>query len=204
MRFRENDVYHIYNRGNNRQPIFFSEENYRLFLYKIKQEIAPVADILGWCIMPNHFHLLVRANEQSCMERPSFGGKPMQQLAARTGKLLSSYSQEINKQNGTLGALFQPKTKAKSVADAMSEARFSGTYQEYLVQLIHYIHQNPLKAELVTRFEDWAYSSFKSYAGIGHDGCACRNCSTRLQIITRRHSLKKATGFGKTDSFRPV
>jgi len=107
MHFIPNEVYHIYNRGNNKQTIFFSHENYLFFLRKINTQLKPICDILCWCLMPNHFHFIVNTKDESCISRPAFGGKPMQELSYRLGILLSSYSQAINKQNGTTGSLFQ-------------------------------------------------------------------------------------------------
>ena len=63
MQFEESFIYHIYNQGNNRQEIFFNKENYMFFLKKIKTHITPYADILAWCLMPNHFHLIVLVNK---------------------------------------------------------------------------------------------------------------------------------------------
>jgi putative transposase len=167
MHFQPSEVYHIYNRGNNQQPIFFSEKNYLFFLDKVQKQISPVASILCWCLMPNHFHFLVYTTEKSCIERPSFGGKPMQELPYRIGMLLSSYSQAINKQNGTTGSLFQQKTKAKSITDTGRDALsgLNGIGRNYLITCMHYIHQNPYKAELVNKIEDWRFSSFHEYIG---------------------------------------
>lgn len=63
MKFEKGYIYHIYNQGNNRQKIFFNRENYLFFLKKIKTHITPYADIMAWCLMPNHFHLMVLVNE---------------------------------------------------------------------------------------------------------------------------------------------
>jgi hypothetical protein len=52
----------IYNQGNNRQKIFF-KKNYLFFLNKIREHILPYANILFWCLMPNHFHLMVHVNK---------------------------------------------------------------------------------------------------------------------------------------------
>ena len=71
--------------------------------------------------MPNHFHLIIKATEESIIERPSFGGKPMQEFPYRIGILLSSYCQAINKQNKTTGSLFQQKTKAKNLYEQIGE-----------------------------------------------------------------------------------
>ena len=62
MQFESGHIYHIYNQGNNRQKIFFDRENYLFFLRKIRTHVSPFADILAWCLMPNHFHLMVYVN----------------------------------------------------------------------------------------------------------------------------------------------
>ncbi|MDA3905864.1 MAG: hypothetical protein PF484_07300, partial [Bacteroidales bacterium] len=62
MQFDEGYIYHIYNQGNNRQRIFLNRENYLFFLKKVKNYVLPYADILAWCLMPNHFHFLVLVN----------------------------------------------------------------------------------------------------------------------------------------------
>lgn len=178
MHFIPDHVYHLYNRGNNKQPIFFSEGNYQFFLEKIKTQLSPVCEIVCWCLMPNHFHLMVYATNKSCGERASFGGKPMHELAYRIGVLLSSYSQAINKQNRTTGSLFQQKTKSKCVS----------TNDNYLITCLHYIHQNPWKANLVNQLEDWKYSSFRQY--IGKD--THLNCNQNL--------LRSLIGY-QTDTF---
>jgi putative transposase len=63
MQFAANHIYHIYNRGNNSQPIFFSIENYLFFLKKVRTHLLQHVDILAWCLMPNHFHFMVYVNE---------------------------------------------------------------------------------------------------------------------------------------------
>ncbi|MBN1118656.1 MAG: hypothetical protein JXA77_15705 [Bacteroidales bacterium] len=63
MHFEKEHVYHIYNQGNNRQEIFFKRENYLFFLRKVRAHMLPYCDVFAWCLMPNHFHFLVRVNE---------------------------------------------------------------------------------------------------------------------------------------------
>ena len=168
MDFQLNETYHIYNRGNNRQKIFFNEENYLFFLSKMRTQLKPYCDILCWCLMPNHFHLLVHANSESCKIRPAFGGKNIQEISFSIGKLLSSYSQAINKQNKTTGSLFQQKTKSKELITARSK----NNRGNYLINAMHYCHQNPWKAGLVKKLEDWPYSSFLDYIGL-RNGTLC-------------------------------
>ena len=59
MYFEEGKAYHIYNVGNQSQKIFFNKENYVFFVQKIRKYIASTSHILSWCLMPNHFHLLI-------------------------------------------------------------------------------------------------------------------------------------------------
>ncbi|MEJ8817064.1 hypothetical protein [Lacibacter sp. H407] len=158
MHLEEGEFYHIYNRGNNKQSIFFNDDNYVFFIKKIREQLLPVADILAYCLMPNHFHILIKANEQSVKERNSFGGKPMQEFAYKIGMLLSSYTQAVNKANKTSGSLFQQKTKAKLLAEEINNHKVS-----YLEHCFFYIHQNPLAADLVKDLNDWKYSSHLDY-----------------------------------------
>ena len=53
------EYYHLYNRGNNRQPIFYEHENYLFFLQRVRRYLIPVLDIVAYCLMPAHYHLLV-------------------------------------------------------------------------------------------------------------------------------------------------
>lgn len=154
MQFNPGEIYHIYNRGNNKQTIFFKEENYLYFLEKIRKYIYPNCDILAWCLMPNHFHFLIYANDKSCeliKEIPL----PVSNLVEGFRLALSSYSKAINVQEHRTGNLFQQKTKSKSVYTDK---------EDYSLTAFHYIHQNPVKAGLVKKLQDWEFSSFKDYA----------------------------------------
>ena len=164
MTFEENNIYHIYNRGNNRQLIFFKDENYLFFLKKINKELTPYCKVLAYCLMPNHFHLMIfvlpaalRLTTSSGQTKGTSSGqtKGMQVLARKIGTLLSSYTRAINIQENRTGSLFQQKTKAKCIDG-----------NDYAKTCFHYIHQNPLKARLVHKMEDWEYSSFKDYVGL--------------------------------------
>lgn len=63
MDFAEGHIYHVYNRGNNSQTIFFNRENYLFFLEKLRKYVLPHADVLAWCLMPNHFHLMISVKQ---------------------------------------------------------------------------------------------------------------------------------------------
>jgi len=197
MHFEEGHIYHIYNRGNNRQLIFFNNENYRYFLHKVKFEILPLIDILAYCLMPNHFHFLVQVKEleirseirqttshlakaleirQTTSRKANAQGSGQTNvrkanyhpLVRKIANLLSSYTRAVNIQQNRTGSLFQKKTKAKSLTE---EERYNAikrnhnTQHNYVFNCFHYIHQNPWKARLVKKPEDWEFSSFHDYTG---------------------------------------
>ncbi len=99
----------------------------------------------------------------------------MQVFPHRIGKLLCSYTQAINNQNNTTGSLFQQKTKAKMVSNHGQAAQSGPTVAitSYTINCMHYIHQHPWKAGLVTNLEDWPYSSFPDIAGWREDDGLC-------------------------------
>ena len=140
MQFEKGYLYHVYNQGNNKQIIFFKRENYLFFLRKIKTFILPYADILAWCLMPNHFHLMILVNETDLFFKkktvdvvqntktvgvarshtdstlnPSCADSKKRTINESIGIMLRSYSQAINKQNNTTGKLIREKTKAECI-----------------------------------------------------------------------------------------
>jgi putative transposase len=140
MIIEENKYYHLYNRSNNNEVVFKEAESYNYFLKKYRLYCDPYFETIAYCLMPTHFHFLVfcksndEVNTRKCI-----------------ALLLSSYTKAINKRFGRHGSLFQPRTKAKEVAE-----------DSYLVTLISYIHQNPLRARLINHLEDWQHSSFRN------------------------------------------
>ncbi len=142
VELRAGEHYHIYNRGNNYADVFFERENYLYFLRQVRKYLLPEAvEIVAYCLMPNHYHLLLRllADDLST---------PMQGLSL-------SYTKAVNLHYGRVGALFQGRFKAVRV-----------DRDEYLLHLSRYIHLNPLTAGLVKRAEDWEFSSYRDYIGL--------------------------------------
>lgn len=162
MEFFAQELFHVYNRGNNQQQIFFKPENYIYFLNKVRIYIQPYCDILSYCLMPNHFHFLIHADKRTIATKV-VAGKEKNVLSEGVKILLSSYTQAINKQNKTTGSLFQQNTKAKAIA-------FGSSLYDKIC--LNYIHQNPRTAKLVAKIEDWAYSSFPDYCGL-RNGTLC-------------------------------
>jgi putative transposase len=182
MHFEPNQVYHVYNRGNNKQRIFFTDANYIYLLQKIKTEWKKYADILCYCLMPNHFHFMIRPNEAGCQQLVLAGNvSSLQNLSKTIGKTLSSYTAAINIQNKTTGNLFQKKTKAKLLTQP---GKLNEKYitQDYLLTCFYYIHQNPLKAKLVKHLKNWRYSSFPDYYGY-RNGILC-NKDITIELLS--------------------
>lgn len=171
MNFISNNLYHVYNQGNNRQQIFFDNKDYFTFLNLYKKLVAPNAETIAWCLMPNHFHFLL-----FCDERPinmiKQGGIIIDPITNAFRKLLSGYARIINRKYQRSGSLFRQKTKVKCLADVKLLTGRTLDLMDYYRWCFHYIHQNPWKANLVKLLEDWEFSSFRDYAGL-RDGKLC-------------------------------
>ncbi len=161
MQFYSGHTYHVYNQGNNKAAIFFERENYLYFLTKMKDHLSPHADILAWCLMPNHFHWLIRVKEDysntSVLHNKE---KKVNPLNRAIGTLQGSYTQAINKKYDRTGSLFRTRTKEKSLSEDQKGA------DNYGINCFFYIHQNPIRAGLVEQIGEWEFSSYPDYAGI--------------------------------------
>ena len=135
--------YHIYNRGNNGEKLFFEERNYPYFLKLYAHHILPVADTYAYCLLRNHFHALVRIRTEE--EQAVQTKVPSQQF----GNLFNAYAKAINKAYDRTGSLFEHPF-----------GRVPVTSESYLVHLVTYIHQNPQKHGFVTDFRTWPHSSY--------------------------------------------
>ncbi len=184
MHFENGHLYHIYNQGNNHQRIFYCRENYLFFLKKLKVYVLPYADILAWCLMPNHFHLMVRVRDV-VIELPTHRvtpSHPVSKTKQRTlnqsiAILLRSYTRAINKQVERSGSLFREDTKAECLTRANHiTPSFYNTKAGTQIHVDHpewnypqvcfnYIHLNPVAARLVKVVTDWEFSSACDYAG---------------------------------------
>jgi len=126
--------YHIYNRGAAKQNIFTSDIEYRFFLYKIAQyRIKYSIKIATACIMPTHFHLLIRTYSKA------------ENITQFMKSLQYSYAYFFNKRNKRKGHVFESNFCYKPIP------------QCDLPFVIRYIQQNPVRKKLVTRAEDWLY-----------------------------------------------
>jgi len=152
MNYKEDCTYHIYNRSN--EIVFYNRENYLFFIRKIRKHVLPYANILAYCLMPNHFHLILTIKPEGVVFLDHKNLEDMQVVSRAIGTTLSSYTQALNKQQGRRGSLFAHITKAKIL---------NGAENDYALNCFMYVHQNPKLANLVDRIEDWEFSSFPDY-----------------------------------------
>lgn len=192
--------YHIYNHANGDENLFREQKNYEYFLEKYKQHINPIAETIAWCLMPNHFHLLVKikteeeivaafssTNPPSTFPPSTFPKfqtleklgleklelkkleleklkrlekfKKLDTLEGKSNFLskqfanfFSSYTQSFNKVYGRRGSLFLKNFKRKEIVD-----------ENYLLNLILYIHLNPVKHGFTNNVLDWKWHSYQSF-----------------------------------------
>jgi putative transposase len=163
--------YHIYNRANGSEKLFITDENYVFFLRKYKEYISPICHTYCYCLMPNHFHFLIQIksedelelyfNEKTSSSSTLQGFKTLEGLAKQNSisklltqqfsHLFNTYTQAFNKQNGRKGSLFMHPYKRKKINDT-----------SYLLQLVKYIHYNPIEAKLASELYEWKFSSYSS------------------------------------------
>ena len=140
--FVKGNYYHIYNRGASLGKIFFSNDNFLYCIKLLKKYAASYSvAIIAYCLMPNHYHFLLRQEEDIS-------------LAKFINVLFNAYVQALNKQRGRKGTLFAGRFKHIHIDK-----------NEYLVHLCRYIHLNPVAAGMVTAPEDWLYSNYREWIG---------------------------------------
>lgn len=193
MNFEKGYFYHIYNRGNNSQKVFFNSENYLFFLEKIKKQISPFVSVVCWCLMPNHFHLVVYVHRNSLKKSELAGNNQLitssshlpasdseTTLNYAIGVLLRSYARAIQRQENIKGSLFQQHTQCTALTDEIKidpvywNTAFGTQFiqdegKSYLQTCIEYVHLNPVVSGMVKNAEDWEFSSCRDYLGLRDD-----------------------------------
>ncbi len=128
--------YHALNRGNRREAVFHKPGDYDAFVKAMRDSCDRVpVDLLGYCLMPNHFYLILRPHHDGDL------GRWMQWL-------LTAHARRYHRHYGTSGHVWQGRFKAFPVQD-----------DDHLITVLRYVERNVLRAELVTRAEDWKLSS---------------------------------------------
>ena len=147
----EGQYFHIYNRGVNGENLFKEKKNYYYFLEQYKFYCGDVLETLSFCLLKNHFHLLVYIKEN--VEVPRRDGKGMFKLNAskQLGHLFNSYAQSINKAYNRTGPLFESPFERKLVDD-----------ESYIISMIYYCHSNAVHHGFVNDLREWEFSSYHS------------------------------------------
>ncbi len=161
--------FHIYNRAIGNELLFREEKNYRFFIKKYKEYMEPVVDTMAFCLMPNHFHVLIRPKEQPVIETlisSSVKGKKdysetrgiekrelfvSKYVSKQFSNLFSSYTQAYNLIYNRQGSLFLKNFKRKLIED-----------DDYFIRLVNYIHRNPVNNGFVNKPQEWKYSSYNA------------------------------------------
>jgi putative transposase len=135
-------VYHVINRGNNRQDVFHKPEDFQAFLHALMDLKArrPFA-LYGYCLMNNHFHLLIRPTGAS--------------ISRIMQSLLVSHTQRYHKHYRSGGHVWQGRFKSPVIQ-----------HDEHLLAVLRYIEANPLRARIVRRAENYLWSSYRVH-GLG-------------------------------------
>ncbi|MBI9065792.1 MAG: transposase [Salinivirgaceae bacterium] len=133
---------------------FQLKKNYCYFLSLFGKYLSKLVDVYAYCLMPNHFHLIIKvksrneildfSNENSDIDVPKI-------ISKQFSHFFNSYAQAYNKQQNRKGSLFNNRYKRIEIIS-----------DEYLIKLIHYIHFNPVEANLCKKISDWRYSSYNS------------------------------------------
>ncbi|RLD29254.1 MAG: transposase [Bacteroidetes bacterium] len=137
----EDTYYHIYNCGNNKENLFVEDENYLYFLLLIKKYLLQVSDILSYCLLKNHSHLLIKT-------KPNLESKIISQ---QFSNLFNAYAKAINKKYNRTGSLFKDRFLRIKIHN-----------EDYLKSLIIYIHKNPVHHNFTENFSNYKHSSYAS------------------------------------------
>ncbi|MEI6660336.1 MAG: transposase [bacterium] len=165
-KFTPGNIFHVYNRGNNKENIFFDDQDYRAFLFRLglclgfnEEELnlnsitsVPYSRIritgvgkgdfklYAFCLMPNHFHILIEQTKD----------RPISNIMLKLG---TSYSKYINKKYQRVGHIFQDSFKAVLIEN-----------NPQFMWVSAYIHNNPVKDRLVKHPSEYIWSSYNCYA----------------------------------------
>ncbi len=146
------NTYHIYNKAISRDKLFITHNDYSYLLQKLGRYILPIADIIAYYLIPNHFHLLINIKEYDCqcIKMPSkYSETPHLYISQIFSNFFNSYTKSFNKAHRRAGRLFLDAFKRISVDE-----------DDYMIYLINYIHRNPIHHGISKSFADWKYSSY--------------------------------------------
>jgi putative transposase len=143
-------LYHIYNRGNNREDIFKENRNYDYFMNLFARHVTPAADLYAYCLLPNHFHFLIKTKELP-------EGKSNTWYSKSFSNFFNAYAKAINKSYERTGSLFQERFRRKEISS-----------ERYFTEIVFYIHGNPQKHNIADDFRNFNHSSYHEYINDTH------------------------------------
>lgn len=142
--------YHVFNHARGNDALFEKPIDFKIFLELIARYIVPVADVYTYCLMPNHFHFLIRFKDVLIPE--SFSSKHMNDfLAHQWGNVQNTYTKKKNYRTGKRGGLFCQSINRNLINS-----------EEYQQMCVVYIHNNPVKHGFCIQAKDWEQSSYNT------------------------------------------
>ena len=171
-------IYHIVLRGNNRQDIFLDDDDFLRFLYTLEKKKSKNQFVIhGYCLMSNHVHLLIREKDDG-----------ISRIMSRIG---TSYAWWYNRKYDRSGHVFQGRFGSECVED-----------DTHLLTVVRYIHNNPVRAAMVSVPEEYRWSSIRAYYGGGEHPAGLTEIEFVLAIIhkNRAEAVKRFREFMKLDN----
>jgi len=159
------NFYHVFNRGNNRENLFYNNGNYEFFLRKYDHYLSGLLDTYAFCLLPNHFHLLVRVKELdeivvttgqpkgiTFLKGDTFHASEMDEnpVSKQFRLFFTSYAMALNKQRKRTGSLFQKHFKRLLVDNPA-----------YFANLVFYVHANPQIHGISDDFRNYPWNSYQ-------------------------------------------
>lgn len=169
--------YHVIMRGINKNDLFLESVDKQYFLNILRMKKQNLEYVIhAYCLMDNHIHLLIE-------EKNSTIGNIMKRINI-------SYAMYFNKKYNRIGPVFQDRFKSESVED-----------DRYLLSLVRYIHQNPLKAGLVGSLQEYQWSSYREYINKNIEGLVIeRERVLSLFDGNEKQAMKEFISFNKQET----
>lgn len=175
-------VFHLYNRSNDRRPLYLDHWSYINFLCRVQKNFADCAHLLGYCLMPNHFHLLICPVDEVTRDL-RYDGKPLGALpnaaiSEAVRRTLMGHTKSYNYRQGTTGSRYQQHTRCKYHPGPLAYG-------------LNYVHFNPVVARLADHPSEWGYSSFNEFTGSLDEEDQLCNISLAKQLLYPDHPVLK-------------
>ncbi len=171
--YEPDGIYHVYNHANGRENVFDDDENYYYFLRKYAEKLFGVVQTLAYCLMPNHFHILIKVRKEEELlaflkrKKEKMGkvfvpedlvGRELSHFIVNRQfhNFLGGYSKAFNKYHNRKGSLLRQNTRRKIVAE-----------NDYMLNAIRYIHLNPVFHGFTLLPEEWPHSSYHAFLDTG-------------------------------------